>query len=107
MSVHLKPEETKKRLSPADLDLVYCSAERIELSGKVELESGEEELCLVCIAGEASYQCQGVSGTAVMSDMLYVPIQSSIVLEGENAAVSYTHLDVYKRQHLGKVVLHP
>lgn len=87
MSVHLKPEEMKGRLTPADLELTYCSAERIELSGKRELESGQEELCIVCIAGEASYCCQGESGKAVLSDMLYVPIDSQITLEGEDAVL--------------------
>lgn len=87
MSTHFKPEEMKGRLSAKDMGLVYCSAERVQVSGKVELESGEEELCLVCIAGEASYQCQGAAGKAVVSDMLYVPIQTSITLEGEDAVV--------------------
>lgn len=89
MSVHLKPEETKKRLSPKDLDLTYCSAERIELDGKTELDSADEELCLVCIAGEAAYDCEGVTGKAVLSDMLYIPIHTHITLEGKGVIIRF------------------
>lgn len=87
MSVHIKKEEMKGKFLPSDLGLTYCSAERLELYGTVEIESKKEELCLVCIEGTVSYECNGEVGTAVLSDMLYVPIQSRIVLRGENAVV--------------------
>lgn len=85
MKFHFMPEETLRRLGPADMGLVYGSAQRIEISGPVCLESGEEELCLVCIEGEALFACEGQTGSAVLCDMLYVPIQSTIELDGTNA----------------------
>ena len=76
MAVHLKPEETRGYHSPESLGLVYCSAERVEIAGTELLKSGDEELCLVCIAGKAFYQCGGESGEAVLCDMLYAPVRS-------------------------------
>lgn len=87
MSVHLKKEMMNGRLSPADMGLTYCSAERIELGGSVNIESRDEELCLICIAGTVFYECNDESGIAVIHDMLYVPIRSRIVLKGEDAVV--------------------
>ena len=85
MAVHLKPEETRGYHSPESLGLVYCSAERVEIAGTELLKSGDEELCLVCIAGKAFYQCGGESGEAVLCDMLYVPVRSDIILSGNGA----------------------
>ncbi len=39
MSVHIKKEEMKGKFLPSDLGLTYCSAERLELYGTVEIES--------------------------------------------------------------------
>ncbi len=85
MKSHFMPAETLRRLEPEDMGLTYGSAQRIEVSGPVRLESGEEELCLVCIEGEASFACHQHTGSAVLCDMLYVPIQSAIELDGTNA----------------------
>ena len=85
MAVHLKPEETRGYHSPESLGLVYCSVERVEIAGTELLKSGDEELCLVCIAGKAFYQCGGESGEAVLCDMLYVPVRSDIILSGDGA----------------------
>ena len=87
MAVHLKPEETREYLSPEALGLRYGSAVRVDVSDTVRLESGDRELCLVCIDGETSYECQGKTGQAVLADMLYVPIQEEIVLKGNKASL--------------------
>lgn len=85
MAVHLKPDETKRYLSPEDLGLTYGSAMRVDVMDEVVLKSGDRELCLVCISGEAFYKCQDETGKVVMADMLYVPIEEKIILKGENA----------------------
>lgn len=85
MAIHLKPQETGEYLSPGQLGLVYCSAQRLELDGTVTLDSGDEELCLVCILGEAGYRCSGLKGRAVLCDMLYVPVRTGITLYGKGA----------------------
>lgn len=89
MSVHVKAKEMQRRLSPENLGLVYCSAKRIELEGKTEINSETEELCLVCIEGISNYFFEGETGTAVLSDMLYVPIQSKITLEGKGVFICF------------------
>lgn len=82
MAVHLKPEELVDFHSPESLGLTYCSAQRIEVTGEMILDAGEEELCLVCIDGNIEFFCDGETGNAEMCDMLYVPLGSSITLRG-------------------------
>ena len=74
MAVHFKPEETKRYLSPEDLGLTYGSAMRMDVTDEISIESGERELCLVCISGEDSYECKGEMGMAVLGVMLFVPM---------------------------------
>lgn len=87
MAIHLRPEETLRPLSPEVLGLAYCSARRIEADGPVDISSSEEELCLVCISGEASFRCGEETGEAVLCDMLYVPVHSRIHLDGRSAVL--------------------
>ena len=87
MKAHFLPDETLERLSPEDMGLVYCSAQRLEIKEPICLKSGSEELCLVCLDGSVEYTYGGKSGTAVMCDMLYLPRNSALELKGGPATV--------------------
>ena len=80
--MHFLPEETKRYLAPYDMGLIYTSAQCIEVTDEAEIQSGEEELCLVVLSGRVNYQCNGKSGSASIKDMLYVPIHTSVTLNG-------------------------
>lgn len=83
MNTHFLPNETKRLLKPEDMGLVFCSAQRVEVDNSViRLDSGKEELCLAVIDGCVSYSSAGGHGAANYLDMLYIPIDSSIVLSG-------------------------
>ena len=85
---HFKPSETLALLKPGDLGLVYTSVQRFEVNGTaVPVASGNEEICLVVIEGELSYRFEDKSATAVLGDMLYLPIESAIELAGGPAVV--------------------
>ncbi len=88
MKSHFTPDETLKKLEPANMGLTYCSAQRLELDASLELQSSTEELCLVCIEGECTYRCNGNTGTATLGDMLYVPIETAIQLDGSQAVLA-------------------
>ena len=81
---HYKPTATTSLLKPADMGLVYTSAQRIQL-GNTELSSENEELCLFVIQGTVSYQCEANSGTAQYKDMLYIPPGKKVSLKGDDA----------------------
>ena len=84
MNYHFLPQETYAPLGPRELGLAYGSVQRLKEAGGIRLESGGRELCLVCIGGQTGYRCGRKSGTAVMNDMLYVPVDT--VIELDNAA---------------------
>ncbi|SDI75528.1 5-deoxy-glucuronate isomerase [Propionivibrio dicarboxylicus] len=85
---HFKPDETLDLLKPADMGLVHTSLQRVEISSSaVVLNSGAEELCLVVIDGNLSYHCLDTAGTAELGDMLYLPINSEIRLQGGPAVL--------------------
>jgi 5-deoxy-glucuronate isomerase len=77
---HFLPSETLNRLEPSDMGLKHASAQRFEVKGKVEIKSGDEEVCIVLTSGEFSYTFNGSGGTAEMRDMLYMPVDSQIEL---------------------------
>jgi 5-deoxy-D-glucuronate isomerase len=83
---HFYPEETLRRLEPADMGLVYTSVQRLEL-GESTVYSEQEETCLVIIQGEALYQYGELSGTAVYCDMLYLPVGRELTLHGSDTVV--------------------
>ena len=87
MKTHFLPQETLTLLQPEEMGLVYTSVQRIELEKELRLESGEEELCLLCLEGTLEFSCGGISGSAQKCDMLYVPIHTAIELKGENAVL--------------------
>ncbi len=84
MNYHFLPQETYAPLGPRELGLAYGSVQRLKEADGIRLESGGRELCLVCIGGQTGYRCGRKSGTAVMNDMLYVPVDT--VIELDNAA---------------------
>ena len=88
---HFFPEETRERLEPSAMGLVYTSLQRLELGGEVEVHSEREETCVVVIEGELRYQYGDErSGVAVTRDMLYLPVGETLTLSGQDAvAIRY------------------
>ena len=78
MKQYYHKNELLRRIPPEEMGLKYTSVQRIEVNEPVVVESGEEELCFLVIAGELGYEVNGKTDTAVMLDMLYLPIHSSI-----------------------------
>jgi 5-deoxy-glucuronate isomerase len=88
MQVHFRSKELIKGVSPEESGLEWLSCRRIELDGDaVAVESGGEEIVLVCIGGQFEYDAGESAGTAVFKDMLYVPWRRSVELQGQNAVV--------------------
>jgi 5-deoxy-glucuronate isomerase len=90
MTYHFRPGELRKGVGPEASDLEFLSCRRIELEGggpAVAVETGPEEVALVCIAGQFDYEIAGVAGEAVFKDMLYVPWKSMVTLRAEQEAV--------------------
>jgi 5-deoxy-glucuronate isomerase len=87
MKQYFKAPELLVQKTPAELGLVYTSVQRIEVSQPCEVESGEEELCLICIGGSVDYEIDGRADTAVMMDMLYLPIHARIRLASARGGV--------------------
>ena len=85
--LHYKPEETRRRIEPSEMGLKYTSAQRIEITGVMKLESASEEICFVCIEGIVSYMFEGEVGTAVMKDMIYMPINSEITFSSDGGTL--------------------
>lgn len=85
-TLHFLPHELTDRLEPADLSMRYTSVERLEVDGESLVDSGDEEVLLVVIAGTVDYEGPA-SGTAVVRDMVYLPIHSQLRLRGEEGVV--------------------
>jgi len=85
---HFKAHElTQKLLAPWRMGLQYVSAQRLRISGSVAVDSGKEELCLVCMSGAVSFDAPGFSGTACVKDMLYLPRRTAVQLSASSEAV--------------------
>lgn len=85
---HFLPDETLKRLEPADMGLVYTSVQRLELgTGKTLVQSDKEETCLVIVKGKAVYRSGSSAGEAIPCDMLYLPVREKLELSGEDTTV--------------------
>ena len=90
MRYHFTAEELKEGVAPGQSALDWLSCRRIELDGDnsiVTVESGDEEVVLVCIAGQVEYDFAGVNGTAAFQDFLYVPWKSKITLRAIDPSV--------------------
>ncbi|AEV29238.1 putative enzyme involved in inositol metabolism [Sphaerochaeta pleomorpha str. Grapes] len=84
---HLLPQEVLTKQEPCNLGLEYTSVQRLEIKGQISVESGSEELCLVVIKGDVFYQHQHETGNVQLCDILYLPIDDSLLLAAENAVV--------------------
>jgi 5-deoxy-glucuronate isomerase len=85
-----RPDELRQGVRGETCGLDHLSCQRIELGSArqgASIQTGPEEVALVCISGEADYDFQGVTGTAQLKDFLYVPWHSQIRLRAEGDAV--------------------
>ena len=83
-------EELKAGVCPQDGRLDYLSCQRIEIGGNdtpLTVQTGLEEVVLVCIAGEVDYDFDGITGTAQFQDFLYVPWKSKVTVRAMDEAV--------------------
>ena len=90
MKYVFRPDELKAGVRDEMCGLEFLSCQRIELGGEnaaVTVETGPEEVALVCIGGQVDYDCEGTRGTAQFKDLLYVPWKSRIEVKAEHEAV--------------------
>jgi 5-deoxy-glucuronate isomerase len=69
--------------------LDFLSCKRIELGGDhptTTVETGPEEVVLVCISGQVAYGSEGNTGTLHFKDFLYLPWQSKVSLQASPEA---------------------
>jgi 5-deoxy-glucuronate isomerase len=70
--------------------LDFLSCRRLELGSDCSaatVETGPEEVALVCIAGQFDYELDGTAGMATLKDMLYVPWKSTVNIRADKCAV--------------------
>ena len=79
-----------QKLSAAEMNLVYAGFEKQELSGEKRFESNGCELAFVILEGEAAYAFGETCGKAVHRDILYLPMQQSITLNGHATVLIYS-----------------
>jgi len=85
-----RPDELKAGVRGEVCGLDHLSCQRIELNSEqptVCIETGLEEVVLVCISGQATYSFEGERGTVQYKDSLYVPWQRQLTLKADHDAV--------------------
>ena len=90
MQYLFRPDELRKGVSGKVCGLDFLSCQRIELDSDnpaTTVETGLEEVVLVCIAGQVDYDFGGVTGTARFKDFLYLPWKSRVNLRTSHRAV--------------------
>ena len=90
MKYLFRPDELKAGVSGEACGLDFLSCQRIELDGDnpaVTVETGPEEVVLVCISGQVAYDLEGTQGLAHFKDMLYVPWKSKVNVHAQQEAV--------------------
>jgi len=90
MKYHFRPDELKQGAGPEESGLEFLSCQRIELDRDdpaLTIETGREEVVLVCIAGQFDYDFGGTTGAAGFRDMLYLPWKSRVSLRADPMAV--------------------
>jgi 5-deoxy-glucuronate isomerase len=90
MKNHYRPKELIDGVPPQDSPLDFLSCQRLELDAEgspLIVESGPEEVALVCISGQFDYGLEGATGTARYKDMLYVPWKSAVRIRSDEGAV--------------------
>ena len=83
MKYLFRPDALKKGVRGKACGLDFLSCQRIELDdGRpfTSLETGLEEVVLVCIAGQADYDFDGTGGVMRFKDFLYLPWKSKVNL---------------------------
>lgn len=86
-SVHLLPHQLLDRLSPEDLGQEFTSAQRFEVRDDVTISTADEELVAIVIGGEVDFDHEGLTGHAVLRDMVYLPRNSSLTLSSTDGGV--------------------
>jgi 5-deoxy-glucuronate isomerase len=86
---HLRPAELTGRLTPRETGLRQTSIQRLHISTHAQTASGDEEVLLVIIAGQVTYRCGEHTGTAEARDMLYLPVDRSIELNGDAVVMRF------------------
>ncbi len=84
------PDELKRGVRGQTSGLDFLSCQRIELGDDhpaATVETGDEEVALVCISGQVSYEFEERAGTAGFKDFLYLPWQSRITLRADGDVV--------------------
>jgi len=90
MKYLFRAEELRAGVRGQVCGLDFLSCQRIELdSGHpgVTVQSGPEEVALVCIGGQVDYDLGGIAGTARFKDMLYLPWKSQATVRANRDAV--------------------
>lgn len=90
MRYYFPSHKVVRRVTPEQSALDFLSCQRIELSdgaSSVTVETGNEEVVLVSLAGQLTYDFEGATGTAGSKDMLYIPWKTSVDLRSEDAVV--------------------
>jgi 5-deoxy-glucuronate isomerase len=88
MKYHFKtPELVVKPLAPCQMGLQYLSAQRLVICGQALVETGEEEVCLVCLHGDIEFSAPDFAGSAAFKDMLYLPRHATVHLQTPSEAI--------------------
>ena len=59
----------------------------------------DESVAVATVAGVVTFRGKVIEGMSVSKGTPLVILSSKNMADGDPVAVSYTHLDVYKRQH--------
>lgn len=84
------PDELREGVGPEASPLDWLSCQRVELgiaTPSMTIETGPEEVVLVCIEGQVDYKSAGIAGTAGFQDFLYVPWKSRITVRSQGESV--------------------
>lgn len=90
MKYLFRPDELKQGVRGEACGLDFLSCQRVELNSDnpaAAIETGPEEVALVCIDGQVDYAFDGTIGTARYKDFLYLPWKSRVTVQAEDRAV--------------------
>lgn len=90
MKYVFRPDELKEGVHGEVCGLDFLSCKRIELKSNhpaTIVETGSEEVVLVCISGQVNYDFERNTGTARLKDFLYLPWESKVTLQADHDAV--------------------
>jgi len=90
MKYLFRPDELKKGIRGEICGLDFLSCQRLELGADnpaITVRSGAEEVVVVCIAGQATYACEGSVGRVDFKDLIYLPRKSQVDLQVEHHTV--------------------